>query len=129
MRKEFAEAADQAELDQPQDLGVEDQQVENAKKKVRARGPGEGSSSQSLPLTDLKDPTPIGSRKRSRRHGALSLSQKIQIVYQVLCRKDRQADVAKEYRITLSYVSLLVNRALKNKTFIDEMVGLREAKD
>ena len=57
------------------------------------------------------------------------MNQKIQIVHQVLCRQDRQADVAKEHRITAAYVSLLVNQALKKKRFVEEMIALKEAKE
>ena len=67
-------------------------------------------------------------RKRSKRSGPLSVSDKIQIVHQVLCQHLKQADVAREHRVTLSRINMLVRCAEKNPRFLSELKASQEAK-
>ena len=46
----------------------------------------------------------------------------------MLVNKEYQMDVAKEHRIGISTVSRMVNKAVKNKQFIDELVQMQQVK-
>lgn len=41
----------------------------------------------------------------------------------MICKKYKHSDVAKEHRITPAYVSLLAQKALKNKHFVKELLS------
>ena len=65
------------------------------------------------------EPTSIDARKRSRKRGTLSVSEKVQIVHQAVVHKD----IAKEHRISVSHVCCLQYKALRNPKFIAELVS------
>ena len=44
--------------------------------------------------------TPIGLRKKSRKRKHLSIDEKIDISFKVICEKQSQDIVAKEFRVT-----------------------------
>jgi len=56
------------------------------------------------------------------------LQEKITIVSQALCMKYAQKDIAREHRVTISAVSGLVQKALRNKNFLSEMIAARDHK-
>jgi hypothetical protein len=49
---------------------------------------------------DFSEPVPSGLRKRSRKRGALSIGNKIDIVYRMLISFEKQAEVAREFRVS-----------------------------
>jgi hypothetical protein len=49
---------------------------------------------------DFPEPIAIGRRKRSRKRGPLSIGSKIDIVYRMLINFEKQAEVAREYRVS-----------------------------
>ena len=75
------------------------------------------------PSNEFKSPKTIHKRKRSRTGNKLTLAEKIEISHKVICQNELQADIAKEYRITRAYVSMIVNRSLKNPKYIEELRG------
>ena len=48
----------------------------------------------------------------------LSLNEKVGVIYAVLVEHEYQAFVAKQYRVKPTVVSVLVNKAKKNKNFL-----------
>ena len=67
--------------------------------------------------------------RKCRRSGKkLSLSEKILIVHQAVVLKYHHKDIAKEHRITASYVTKLQSKALKNKKFIAELMSIQDRK-
>ena len=69
------------------------------------------------------EPTSIDARKRSRKRGTLSVSEKVQIVHQAVVQKLSHKDIAKEHRISVSHVCSLQYKALRNPKFIAELVS------
>ena len=76
----------------------------------------------------LNPDTPLNSRHRGRRRPALTVAEKIEIVHKVIVEYEYQQDVAKEFRVSRYVVQALVNKARKNKDFIDELVAKRDLK-
>ena len=56
----------------------------------------------------------ISSRKRSKRRGPLSTSEKVDIVHRVLISYEKHADIAREYRVTQQVIAHLMMKAKKN---------------
>ena len=69
------------------------------------------------------DPTNPLARKRGRKRSKLTTRDKIQIVHKVLCQHHTVKEVAKEYRISQPYTSLLVTKAKKKPGFLDEIAA------
>ena len=76
---------------------------------------------------ELKDETPIMQRRR-RRRSQLHPSDIIEIVHRVLVGNEYQADVAKEFRIHKSVVSMHVSKVRKKPSTLSEIIMLREKK-
>ena len=57
----------------------------------------------------------------------LSLKEKVGVIYAVLVEHEYQAYVAKQYRVKPTVVSVLVNKAKKNKKFLEELYAKRDA--
>jgi len=74
---------------------------------------------------EFKSVTTIHRRKRSRKGKKLTLEEKIEISHKVICQGELQADVAKEYRLSKTYVSNIVNRSWKNPKYIGELKAQR----
>jgi len=66
-----------------------------------------------------------GSRRKSRKHKPISISEKIQIVHKALVRKELYGSIAKEHRISQATVSQLACKAKRNKEFYSELVGMQ----
>ena len=49
---------------------------------------------------DFNENVAISSRKRSKKRGLLSTSEKVDIVYRVLISYEKYAEIAREYRVT-----------------------------
>ena len=57
--------------------------------------------------------TPIGSRRRDKKRVVLDLSSRLSITHRVLVGKESQAELAKEYRVSPVFVSLLISKMKK----------------
>ena len=74
-------------------------------KKIRSRG---STRDWRIGPTDgllLREITAPGIRKRSKKRGTLTITEKIEIVHKVLVGHEKQIDVAKEFRIGVKSVS------------------------
>ena len=69
---------------------------------------------------------PVGSRKKVWKLYMLTLAEKTSIVHKILIKHEKQAEVAREFRIKPMTVQALTNKARNNRRFLQE---LREAKD
>jgi hypothetical protein len=78
---------------------------------------------------DFPEPIAIGRRKRSRKRGPLSIGSKIDIVYRMLINFEKQAEVAREYRVSQFVVAHLMMKAKKNKQFLQELLDARGLHD
>ena len=95
-------------------------------KKIRNRGSGQAADTQEIHPSEYKETVPAAHRKRSRTKNKLKLSEKIQIVHQVVCQLKPMRQVAKEHRITQGYVSIIVKKVRKNPNLLDELAASEE---
>ena len=56
------------------------------------------------------------------------MADKVDILYRVFIKKEYQADLAKEYRVTIAAISKLVCRIRKNPSVLSELLSKREEK-
>ena len=75
-------------------------EMNEAIRKVRARGAVRKEGMSLEDLRDFKEAIAIGSRKCKKKYKILSAFDKIKVVYQVVVLKEKQADVAKEWRVS-----------------------------
>lgn len=61
-------------------------------------------------------------RKRSRKRGVLSTNDKINITHRVLVDFEKQAEVAKDFRVTPQVVASIIFKAKRNKKFLEELL-------
>ena len=73
--------------------------------------------------SDFKEPVSIASRRRGGKRPKLRTQDKIAIVHQVLCQHIPEKEVAKEFRISLGYLSRLPNMARRKPGAISEIVS------
>ena len=83
------------------------QDVARVAKKIKARGSGLPRKSEFEDLEEypMKEPSARGWRKTKRP--ALTTAEKIQIIHQVVVQHEFQTDVARQHKVTPSYVSRL----------------------
>jgi len=60
-------------------------------------------------------------RKRRRRR-VMSLDDKIEAAFMLFIDKEKQSTVAKHFRVTVSAVSILAKKVLKNKTLLTDLL-------
>ena len=58
----------------------------------------------------------------------MCLADKIDILYRVFIKKEYQADLAKEYRVTISAISKLVGRIRERPSILSELLSKRDEK-
>jgi Trp operon repressor len=75
---------------------------------------------------DFNQRVAINSRKRSKRRGPLTTSEKVDIVHRVLISYEMHAEVAREYRVTPQVIAHLMMKAKKNKQFLHELLVERD---
>ena len=75
---------------------------------------------------DFDQSVAISSRQRSKRRGPLSTSEKVAIVYSMLISFEKQAEVAREYRVSQQVIAHLMMKAKKNKQFLQELFDKRD---
>ena len=67
-----------------------------------------------------------GLRKRSKRRKPMPVSEKVQIVHQVLVDQEMLKDVAREYRVSVPVVFQLVKKAREKPRFLEELIHQRD---
>ena len=73
--------------------------------------------------SEFKSETLIDRRKCRRSKGQISLKEKIEITKKVLVDYVKQADVAREYRVTIGRISQLVKLSRKNPKYLNELMS------
>lgn len=71
---------------------------------------------------------PISLRKRCRTKNKVNLTEKIDIVHQVLCKLKPIKQVAKEYRVTASWVSAIVQKVKFQPKVLEELMAEQDRK-
>ena len=87
-------------------------------KKVRARGSMKQTPPDQLSSKHCREPIPIAHRKKGRHRGPLTVNEKIIIAYRVLVEQEYMSTVAREFRIGLSSISILITKVRKNHKFL-----------
>ena len=80
-------------------------------------------------LTPYKEPTTALLRKKGTKRSKLSNKDIISIAYQYIVKHEKQADIAKEMRVTNAWVSQVVAKFLKNKKLLDVMKEKEDHKE
>jgi hypothetical protein len=83
----------------------------------------------SLPKVDSGfsyNETPAPARKKGSRRPLLTQSEKLAIVHAVVVNLKKVKDVAKEYRVTVSTVGVLVHKANRKPKFIEELFAKQD---
>ena len=75
----------------------------------------------------LEFTSPMHKRKMKKKP-PVSLPDKVSIACKILIDFEKAADVAKEFRISVSYVSTIVSKIKKNKKAFDELYEKHEDK-
>jgi hypothetical protein len=75
---------------------------------------------------DFNQSVAVNSRKRSKRRGPLTTSEKVDIVHRVLISYEKHAEIAREYRVTNQVIAHLMMKAKKNKQFLQELFEQRD---
>jgi hypothetical protein len=71
---------------------------------------------------DFNEDTPVLCRKRRQNRVLLKLTDKLDIVHQVIVKHKMVVTVAKEYRVTQNTVRILVAKAKKKPKMMDELL-------
>ena len=101
-------------------------EVQAAITKVQQRGATKESAEQNFAHHDFKEAPRLGPRSKSRGGKHLSITEKIQIVHDVIVQHKLLREVAADYQITVSEVSLLSRKAQKNKKFLKDLISQKE---
>jgi hypothetical protein len=100
LREKLREHALSLDKSEALDHGQDVHEVSRLAQRIRRGEYKDGSAKKSLLTPDFSEPVPVGQRKRSRKRGPLSIGSKIDIVYRVLIDFEKQAEVAREYRVS-----------------------------
>ena len=95
-------------------------------RKLQARGYGVKEKKPTLSVAECKEPASVDSRRRGKNRPKLSVKEKIEIIYKVICKELPEKDVAKEFRVSANYVSKLITKIRRRPRFLRE---LAEAED
>ena len=68
--------------------------------RIRRGEYNDGAQRKKLLRPDFTDDVPIGSRRKSKKRGPLSINDKIGIVHRVLVGYEKLAEIAKEFRVS-----------------------------
>ena len=71
---------------------------------------------------DIAEGVAVGSRKRSKRRGPLTLNEKIDVIYRVLIGFEKHSELARELRVTPNVIAQVVLKAKRNEKFLKEML-------
>ena len=103
------------------ELHLDMDEVNKLSKKIVSRGsPGSKDPNEIRPH-EYKESTAIDMRKRRSKRAPLKVNEKIEIVFQVMCLHAPAKHLAKKYRVTESYICLLVHKANKKPQFLRQL--------
>lgn len=71
---------------------------------------------------------PPGLRHRRRSTKPLSLEQKLDIAYRVIVSGELQIDLAKEFRVSQTVVSLLIRKVRKKPELLRDLISEKNEK-
>jgi len=77
---------------------------------------------------EFKKVTTIGMRKRSGKRRVLSIEEKLDISYKVLCQNITQTDIAKEYRVTVPCICNIIRISKKDPNYLSALIERRDLK-
>ena len=103
--------------------------VSRLAQRIRRGDYNDGALKKQLLRPDFSDMTAVGSRRYSRKRKPLSTEDKIDITHRVLVQFEKQADVAKQYRVSSQVVSSLVSRAKSDKSYLRELLNKHDEVD
>ena len=98
-------------------------------KKLQNRGTGVRKEAPRIPVSECKEPVPSIVRKKGKKRPKLTNQDKIAIIHKVLIEHVPALEIAKEYRISYAYVSLLASKAKKTPDFLREVISVEEEKN
>ena len=68
-------------------------------------------------------------RRRVKNRAKLKNEEIISIAHKYIMQNEKQADIAKEFRISVPRVSSVVQKVLKNKNVLSEIKSLQDRKE
>ena len=77
---------------------------------------------------EFKREITIGKRKRSGKWRNLTVEEKLDISYKILCQNISQSDVAKEYRVTLPCICNIIRSSRKDSNYLSALIERRDLK-
>ena len=104
-RERLREAALQCDKSYAFEQGKDIHDVSSLAKRMRRGEYRDGASKKQLLKPDFNESVAIGERRFSRKRKPLSISDKISIVHKMMVQFEKQADVAKEYRVSQQVVA------------------------
>jgi len=104
-------------------LNIGHDEAQKIAKRLRNRNDGTVKEANPIKPSEYIEPTTASCRKRGTKRAMLTVGQKVDIVHKVIHWRLPILDVAKEYRITKPYVSMLVNKAQRNPKFLEYMIA------
>ena len=105
------------------------EEVSNVEKKKWQRTLKREQEQNPVSVKDFQIPVAPALRRKGVKRGKLSVGDKTTIAYQAIVKKWKYADIAKEFRTSVSAVCRLVNKIMKNKNALDEIYSKRDAVD
>ena len=113
LREKLREAAMKRDKDVAFEQGKDIHEVSTLAKRIRRGEYNDGAIQKQLLKPDFNERIPMGQRRRSRKRGPLSINDRVDIVYRMLIKFEKQAEVAREYRVSQQVVASLVHKAKK----------------
>ena len=93
-------------------------------KKLESRGAGARVKPDVIHPSEYIEPTNPYARKRGSRRPKLTTQDKIQIVHKILYQHHSVKEVAKEFRISQPYASILATKAKRKPGFLAELAAI-----
>jgi len=102
--------------------------IDKYAKKLKQRAEIKVVGSKKEVAKEFKREITIGKRKRSRKRRVLSVEEKLDISYKILCENLTQTDVAKEYRVTLPCICNIIRSSRKDPDYLSALIERRDLK-
>ena len=102
--------------------------IDKYAKKLKQRSQLKVWGSRKQQSMEFKTITPVGSRKRIRKRGVLSIDEQLDITFRILCQNEKQADFSKEYCVTNACICNVFRRSRKDPKYISELLERRNLK-
>ncbi len=109
-------------------MGASIQEVERIAKKLSRFEVRQNKHLTEDNFNEWHEPVAPALRRKMKKKPPLTPQDKVAIALKVLVDFDKLADVAKEFRVTVSYISSIVSKIKKNKAAFDELYAKVEEK-